>query len=145
MSIDIAKNLVKLRAAIGDRSQKTLMDALGIEITHVDEKSIRGTMPVDHRTVQYYRYLHGGANVALAETLASIASAVHIDMDNEKCVGLEINANHIRGANSGMVYGEAKPIHIGKKTQVWGIELKNEAGKILCISRCTMAIVPLSS
>lgn len=143
-SVDKAKNIQTLKAAIQDRSQKTLMDALGIEITHLDENCIRGTMPVDHRTVQYYRFLHGGASVALAETLASIASAVHVDMKKEKCVGLEINANHIRGANSGMVYGEAKPIHIGKKTHVWSIELKNDEGKILCISRCTMAIVPLA-
>jgi uncharacterized protein (TIGR00369 family) len=122
----------------------TLVEALGIEITELTANSLKGRMPVDRRTFQPHKILHGGASVALAETLGSIASNLVVDDTKFVCVGLDINANHLRPANSGFVYGEAKAIHIGKKTHVWGIEIKNEEGKMVCISRLTMAVVSLN-
>lgn len=129
---------------INDPSIKTLVETLGIEIEHIDEISIRGTMPVDERTTQYYGMLHGGASVALAESLASLGALVHVDHTKEMVVGLEINANHIRGASvgSGKVTGVGKPLHLGRKTQVWSIEITNSEGKLICISRCTIAVIP---
>lgn len=118
---------------------------IGIEITEITPDSIKGKMPVDHRTVQPMKILHGGASVALAETLGSVGSNLIVDNSKYACVGLDINANHLRPASSGYVYAEAKPIHIGKKTHVWSIEIKNEAGKLVCISRLTMAVVEISS
>lgn len=116
---------------------------IGIEITELTADSIKGKMPVDHRTVQPMKILHGGASVALAESLGSIGSNLIVDNSKYACVGLDINANHLRPASSGYVYAEAKPIHIGKKTHVWSIEIKNEEGKMVCISRLTMAVVSL--
>lgn len=138
-----AQNVAKLWETIRDPGQKTLMTALGIEVTYLGEDGMRATMPVDHRTVQYYRMLHGGASVALAETLASCASCVHIDLEKQMVVGLEINANHVRGVGEGQgkVHGEARPLHIGRRTQVWNIEIKNDEGKLVCTSRCTIAVV----
>lgn len=138
-----AENIGRLWERIRQPGTNTLMDALGIEVTYLGTDGMRATMPVDHRTVQYYGMLHGGASVALAETLASCAACVHIDMSKQIVVGLEINANHIRGVGQGdgKVHGEAKPLHIGRKTQVWAIEIKNEEGKMVCISRCTIAVV----
>lgn len=121
----------------------TLVETLGIEITKLTEDSIIGRMPVDKRTFQPQRILHGGASVALAETLGSIASNLVVDNSKYLCVGLDINANHLRPAKSGFVYGEAKAVHIGKKTHVWSIEIKNDEGKMVCISRLTMAVVDL--
>ncbi|MDQ3049159.1 MAG: hotdog fold thioesterase [Bacteroidota bacterium] len=120
-----------------------MCEAIGIEITELTDDSIKGRMPVDHRTVQPMNILHGGASVALAESLGSIASNLIIDNSQYACVGLDINANHLRPASSGYVYAEAKAIHIGKKTHVWSIEIKNEAGKMVCISRLTMAVIQI--
>lgn len=136
------QNIERLWQTIRDPKLKTLVSHLGIEIDYLGPDAIRGTMPVDERTVQYYGMLHGGASVAFAETLASLGSLVHVDVDKDMIVGLEINANHLRSATSGQVRGEGKPVHIGRKTQVWSIELKNEEGKLLCLSRCTIAVVP---
>ncbi|MBA3971389.1 MAG: hotdog fold thioesterase [Bacteroidetes bacterium] len=122
-----------------------MCEAIGIEITEITPESIKGQMPVDHRTVQPMKILHGGASVALAETLGSIASNLIVDNSKYACVGLDINANHLRPASSGFVTGEAKAIHIGKKTHVWSIEIKNEQGKMVCISRLTMAVIEISS
>ena len=108
-----------------------MCEAIGIEITELTPDSIKGKMPVDHRTVQPMKILHGGASVALAESLGSIASNLIVDNSKYACVGLDINANHLRPASSGFVYAEAKPIHIGKKTHVWGIEIKDEKGKMV--------------
>lgn len=127
---------------IRDPKAKSLVENLGIEIEHIDEESIRGTMPVDERTTQYYGMLHGGASVALAESLASLGALVHVDHEKEMVVGLEINANHVRGARAGSITGIGKPLHIGRKTQVWSIEMTNEEGKLVCISRCTIAVIP---
>ncbi len=121
----------------------TMVETLGIEITDITEDSVKGRMPVDRRTFQPHKILHGGASVALAETLGSIASNLIVDNTKYVCVGLDINANHLRPAKSGFVYGEAKPIHIGKKTHVWNIEIKTDEGKMVCISRLTMAIIDL--
>jgi 1,4-dihydroxy-2-naphthoyl-CoA hydrolase len=120
-----------------------MCETIGIEITEITPNSIKGRMPVDHRTVQPMKILHGGASVALAETLGSIASNLVVDNSKFACVGLDINANHLRPASNGFVYAEATPIHVGKKTHVWSIEIKNEEGKLVCISRLTMAIIEL--
>lgn len=120
----------------------TMMENIGIRITEVGEDYLKGTMPVNHRTTQPMGLLHGGASVALAETLGSIASYLTLDSKKYYSVGLDINANHIRQVGSGtIVTGIAKPIHLGKSTQVWGIEIFNEEGKMVCISRLTMAVL----
>ena len=122
-------------------STNTMVEHLGIEFTEVTDSAITATMPVDHRTVQPYGILHGGASVALAETLGSVAAHASIDFTKYQSVGLEINANHIRSVRSGKVTGTATPIHIGRSTHVWSIEIKNDEGKLVCTSRITMAII----
>ena len=128
-------------ATIERWSENTLMRAIGIRITEIGGDFLRGTMPVDARTHQPYGILHGGASVALAETLGSTAAMLCCE-DGMAAVGLEINANHIRAVRSGTVTGTARPLHIGRNTQVWEIRIENEAGKSTCVSRLTMAIVP---
>ena len=123
-------------------SANTLMEALGIRITAVGDDWLQGTMPVDRRTHQPYGLLHGGASVALAETLGSSAAMLTLDPSKERAVGLDINANHVRGVLSGTVTGTARPLHTGRSTQVWEIRIEDEAGKLVCISRLTMAVVP---
>jgi 1,4-dihydroxy-2-naphthoyl-CoA hydrolase len=121
-----------------------MCEAIGIEITELTDNSIKGKMPVDNRTVQPMKILHGGASLALAESLGSFGSNLIIDNTKLACVGLDINANHLRPASSGYVYAEAKPIHIGKKTHVWSIEIKNEQDQLVCISRLTMAVIEIA-
>jgi len=118
----------------------TLSSHLGIKFTEIGTDFVRGTMPVDPRTQQPYGLLHGGASVALAETLGSTAAAMSVDPEYQ-VVGQEINANHVRGARSGLVTGTAKAAHIGGRTQVWMIDVLNEAGKLVCISRLTVAVI----
>ena len=140
----IEKNLEILWEKIRDKSFHSLMDNLGIEVSYLGADGMRASMPVDGRTIQYFGILHGGASVALAETLASCAAAVHVDLTKQLVVGLEINTNHLRSVGGGKglnVHGEAKPIHIGKKTQVWAIEIRNDEGKPVYISRCTLAVI----
>jgi 1,4-dihydroxy-2-naphthoyl-CoA hydrolase len=120
----------------------TILEALDIKITEVTEDHIVGTMPVDKRTHQVHGILHGGASVVLAETLGSIGASLTIDSSKFYCVGLDINANHLKAVKTGLVTGTAKPIHTGRSTQVWQIEIRNDAGEMVCISRLTMAIVP---
>jgi 1,4-dihydroxy-2-naphthoyl-CoA hydrolase len=122
-------------------SVNTMVIHLGIEFTSIGEDYIEAKMPVDHRTHQPMGLLHGGASVALAETLGSVGASCCIDMSKSYCVGLEINANHIKSVRSGYVIGIAKPIHLGKKTQVWEIRITNEQKELVCISRITMAIL----
>ncbi|MFT6716423.1 MAG: 1,4-dihydroxy-2-naphthoyl-CoA hydrolase [Saprospiraceae bacterium] len=123
--------------------KNTLLEALGIKLTDLGEDYLEGTMPVDERTKQPFGILHGGANVALAETLGSIAAGLVIDMDKFMAVGLDINANHLRPVSKGKVVGVAKAIFIGKKTHVWEIKISDGGtGKLTCISRLTMAIMP---
>ncbi|MFN7434993.1 MAG: hotdog fold thioesterase [Bacteroidota bacterium] len=119
----------------------TMVEHLGIECILIGDDFIEAKMPVDRRTHQPLGLLHGGASVALAETLGSVAATCCIDMATQYCVGLEINANHIKSVRSGFVFGIAKPIHIGKKTHVWEIRISNEAKEMVCISRITMAII----
>jgi len=138
------KNLEFLWEKIRDKSFHSLVDHLGMEVTYLAADGMRASMPVDQRTIQYFGILHGGASVALAETLASCAAAVHVDLTKQVVVGLEINANHVRSVSGGeghKVHGEAKPIHLGKKTQVWAIEIRNDEGKLVCTSRCTLAVI----
>jgi 1,4-dihydroxy-2-naphthoyl-CoA hydrolase len=114
---------------------------LGIEATEISSDYICARMPVDHRTKQPFGLLHGGASVVLAETLGSFAASVSVDMEKYQCVGLEINANHIRSVKEGYVYGKATPLHVGRQTQVWEIRITNEAGQLVCVSRITIAVL----
>ena len=117
----------------------SMCEHVGIEITDIGEDYLVGAMPVDERTVQPLGLLHGGANVVLAETLGSIAANLACEQ-NHYCVGLEINANHLKSIKSGKVTGTARPIHIGRSTQVWEIHIEDEQGNLSCISRLTMAV-----
>jgi 1,4-dihydroxy-2-naphthoyl-CoA hydrolase len=119
----------------------TLIENLGILFTEIGDDFVRGTMPVDARTVQPYGLLHGGASVALAETLGSMGAAMCVDADQYQVVGQEINANHVRAARSGLVTGTARAVHLGGRTHVWSIEIVNDAKKLVCISRITMAVI----
>jgi 1,4-dihydroxy-2-naphthoyl-CoA hydrolase len=121
--------------------ENTLVSHLGIEITEIGKDYLKGKMPVDHRTKQTYGILHGGASVVLAETLGSIGSNLCIDHNKQYCVGLEINANHIRSMREGYVNGIAKLVHSGRKTHIWDIRILNEKEQLVCISRLTMAIL----
>ncbi len=136
------KNIEFLWKAWREKYTETLMGSTGMELDYIGVDSVRGRMAIGPQVHQLYGMLHGGASVALAETLCSVGAYVHINGDTHYCVGLEINANHVRSAVTGMAHGEAKPIHIGKSTQVWQIEIKNEEGKLLSTSRCTVAVVP---
>lgn len=118
-----------------------MLEHLGIQFTAIDKTFIEATMPVDHRTHQPLGLLHGGASVVLAETLGSIGANMLVDPRSQYCVGLEINANHVKSARSGLVTGRAKPIHVGNKTQVWEIRIVNEKQELICISRITMAVI----
>ncbi|MEO8465028.1 MAG: hotdog fold thioesterase [Gammaproteobacteria bacterium] len=125
-----------------ERMRQTLADHVGIELTEVGADFIVGTMPVDHRTCQPMRVLHGGASVVLAETLGSLAANAANQDTTRRFVGQEINANHLRPVPEGSkVTGVAKPVHIGKSSQVWSIEIRNERGQLTCISRITMAAI----
>ena len=119
----------------------TIMRPLGIAFTEVGADFVRAAMPVDERTRQPYGLLHGGASVVLAETLGSTAASLCVDPARFLVVGQEINANHLRSVRSGRVIGTARPVHIGGRSQVWGIEIVNEAGALVCISRLTVAVL----
>src|SRR5215471_9642045 len=123
-------------------SRNTMMTTLGIRITEIGDDYVRGSMPVDARTHQPYGLLHGGASVALAETLGSMAAMMCLDPAREAAVGLDINANHVRAVTSGLVIGTARPIHIGRTTQVWEIRIEDESARLVCIARLTVAVVP---
>jgi 1,4-dihydroxy-2-naphthoyl-CoA hydrolase len=118
-----------------------MVEHIGIEFTEIGADFIRGTMPVDGRTRQPYGLLHGGASVALAETLGSTGATMCVDTGEYQCVGQEINANHVRAARAGLVTGTARPAHLGGRTQVWVIDIVNEAGKLVCTSRLTVAVI----
>ncbi|KLV04150.1 esterase [Photobacterium aquae] len=127
-------------ASLNQTSKNTLVEHLGIEYTAFDENSLTAVMPVEPRTHQPLGMLHGGASVVLAETLGSIAANMCVDMD-KYCVGLDINANHIRAMRSGHVIGRTMPLHLGATTQVWQIEITDERGRLVCTSRLTMAVM----
>ena len=123
-------------------SRGTLIQQLGIEFLEAGDDWLKGRMPVDHRTHQPFGVLHGGASVALAETLASWAGTCAVGAESI-CVGMEINANHVRPVSSGWVYGVARPEAMGRTTQVWSIRITDEQDRLVCISRMTLAVVPL--
>lgn len=127
-------------AALNALSRGTAAEALGIEIIELGEDFLRGRMPVDARTRQPYGLLHGGASVLLAETLGSLGGALSVGED-QRVVGIEINANHLRAAKDGHVVGTARAVHLGRSTQVWEIRVEDAAGKLVCISRLTLAVV----
>lgn len=131
------------RAALplGPAREGTMAAHLGIEIIEIGPDFIRGTLPIDHRTRQSAGLLHGGANVALAETLMSLGAANCIDREREQAVGLDINASHLRGVRAGKVIGTARPIRIGRRTQVWEARIETEAGEAVCVARMTLAIL----
>lgn len=120
---------------------KTLLHSLGIEITKLEKGLVVATMPVDDRTRQPFGLLHGGASVALAETVASVGAFELIDQETEAAVGLEINANHVKGKRDGVVTATGTVLHQGKTTMVWDVKITDEDGNLVCISRCTMAVI----
>lgn len=119
----------------------TLGAQLGIEFTEIGADYLCGKMPVDHRTHQPMGLLHGGASVALAETLGSVAGLMQVDAEKYACVGIEINVNHLKSVRHGYVFGKATAVHLGKKTQVWDIRLTNSNGDLICVSRLTLAVL----
>ena len=127
--------------ALNTFGKGNMSEHLGIEITEVTDESLSGKMPVDHRTKQPMGMLHGGASVVLAETLGSVAAHASVDTKKQYCVGLEINANHIRPVREGYVYGTASAVHVGRKTQVWEVRITNENEQLICISRLTVAVI----
>ena len=127
--------------ALQRMQRDTLATHLGIELTEIGADYLRGTMPVDSRTRQPMGLLHGGASVVLAESLGSIAAIASIDGERQSCVGQEINANHLRAVRSGLVTGTARPVHVGRRSQVWSIEIADEANRLVCVSRITLAVL----
>jgi 1,4-dihydroxy-2-naphthoyl-CoA hydrolase len=136
-------NLIKTTIEdINQRQKGTISEFLGIEITEIGQDFLAGKMPVNEKTIQPAGILHGGASVVLAETLGSIAANFSVDMEKYICVGLEVNANHLRSVSTGgWVYGKATAIHLGRTTQIWDIRLTNQDGQLTCISRLTIAVL----
>ena len=126
----------------GPIASRGLPAAIGIEIVELTAERVVATMPVDERTRQPFGLLHGGASLALAETVASLGAAANVDLERFVAVGQEINGNHLRGKTDGVVRATAVPIHRGRTSQVWAIEIVDEQGRLVCVSRCTMAIIP---
>lgn len=125
-------------------SQHTMVSYLGIEFIEIGDDYLKAKMPVDHRTCQPLGLLHGGASVTLAETIGSSAGGLCVNLPDEYVVGIEINANHIKSVRSGYVIGTARPLHLGKKTQVWEIRITTEQNELVCISRLTLAVIKRS-
>lgn len=134
-------NKKKALQKLNDFQKNTITEVLGIEITDFGPDYFCGKMPVDHRTVQPYGLLHGGASAVLAETLGSIAGGMQVNLETQSVVGVEINCNHLRSARDGWVYGKATPVKIGRKIHVWNIEIKNEGDKLVAVSRLTLAVI----
>ena len=130
------------RALLETLPTRGLADRLGIEIIEMSPTRVVATMPVDERTRQPFGILHGGASVALAETVASLGAVMNVDLEKASAVGLEINANHLRAKRDGVVRATATPFHVGRSTQVWDVRIVDEEERPLCISRCTLAVVP---
>ena len=130
------------RALLETLPTRGLADRLGIEIIELTSQRVVATMPVDDRTRQPFGILHGGASVALAETVASLGAVMNVDLERSSAVGLEINANHLRAKREGMVRATATPFHVGRSTQVWDVRIVDEDDRPVCVSRCTLAVVP---
>ncbi|HJQ21829.1 MAG TPA: hotdog fold thioesterase [Gemmatimonadaceae bacterium] len=124
------------------KATSNLAQTLGIELRELTAQRVVATMPVDQRTMQPFGLLHGGASVALAETVASLGGAMNVDLEQQGVVGLEINANHLRAKRDGTVTATATPIHVGRSTHVWDVRIVDESQRPVCISRCTLAVVP---
>lgn len=124
------------------RATSNLADTLGITLQELTAERVVATMPVDHRTMQPFGILHGGASVALAETVASLGGTMNVDLEHQVVVGVEINANHLRAKREGVVTATATPIHVGRSTHVWQIRIVDESDRPICVSRCTLAVVP---
>ena len=124
-----------------ERGRRSLSGYLGIRITEIGPDFLRATMPVNEHTQQPFGVLHGGASVALAETVGSLASTMCVDRDRSMCLGQDINANHLRAISSGTVTATARPFHLGARSQVWHIEIRDEQERLVCVSRLTMAVV----
>ena len=122
--------------------KETLLSTLGIEVVEASKERVVAHMPVGPRTHQPFGLLHGGASVALAETVATTGALMNVDMARQHVVGIEINANHMRGKRDGIVTATATPVHVGRSTQVWEVRIADELGRMVCISRCTLAAVP---
>lgn len=137
-----AKLRIESLEELNKMAKNTMLEVLEIKVTGIGEDYLEATMPVDHRTHQVYGIMHGGASVVLAETLGSMGGMLTVDTAKFYCVGIDINANHIRAVRSGIVKGTAHPIHTGRSTQVWHIEIKTETGELVCVSRLTLAVVP---
>ena len=129
-------------AEIQSLGKDTMSEYIGIEWVELGNDFLKARMPVDHRTKQPYGLLHGGASCVLSETIGSLASAMVVDHSKYVCVGLEINANHVRSARQGFVTGIASPLHLGSNTHVWDIKINDERQKLVCVSRLTVAIIP---
>jgi 1,4-dihydroxy-2-naphthoyl-CoA hydrolase len=127
--------------ALRELARNTLAEHLGIRVTEIGPDYLRATMPVNSHTHQPMGILHGGASVALAETVGSVAANLCVDIEKYVCVGQEINANHLRPVSSGLVTGTGRPFHIGSRSHVWGIEIRDQQDKLVCVSRLTMAVV----
>lgn len=126
---------------INQMAAKTMVETLGIQFVEVGPDFLKATMPVDHRTHQPFGILHGGASVALAETLGSVGALHCVNPETHVCVGLEINANHVRSVRAGLVTGVATPLHVGKTTQLWEIRITDEEDRLVCVSRLTLAVL----
>jgi 1,4-dihydroxy-2-naphthoyl-CoA hydrolase len=137
----IWKNKVLSLDVLNALSANTMAEILEMKFTEIGDNYLCMNMPVNHKTQQPYGLLHGGASAALAETVGSVASSLCIDTEKEICTGIEINCNHIKGKTSGIVTARAEPLHIGAKTHVWDIKIRDEKGKLICVSRLTVAIL----
>lgn len=126
---------------VNEMAKGTMDEHLGIEFQEIGEDFLKARMPVDKRTFQPFGILHGGASATLAESLGSVGANLCVDPREKRCVGVEINANHVRSVRSGYVYGTARPIHIGSSTQVWEISIMNEQNQLTCISRLTLVVL----
>ena len=136
----IWKSHITLKEIAGIR-ESTMTAHLGIEFTEIGDDFLKGKMPVDHRTMQPFEIMHGGASCVLAETLGSVAGCYCVDRERQICVGLTINTNHIRMVKEGFVYGTAKPVHLGGKTQIWEIEITDDEGSVVSVTRLTLIVL----
>ena len=134
-------NKEKLLEKMSKLNQNTMATAIGLELTDIGNDYVCGKIPVDRRTIQPFGFLHGGASVALAETIGSLAGQMQVDPEREIVLGIEINANHIKSVKEGWVYGKASPIKIGKKNHVWEIQITDAEKNVVCISRLTLAVL----
>lgn len=132
---------IDLPAAIREQLNRGMATTIGIELKTLTPDKVIATMPVDGRTTQPFGLLHGGASAALAETVASLGAFLNIDPEKQAAVGLELNANHLRAKKEGIVTATATPIHRGRRTHVWEIRIEDESNRLVCVSRCTLAIV----